>query len=168
MRGRVFVITPNPCDKGVNDYVTPQYKATIEHSFDAFCKKAMRFEARNCYKEINRKQQREVSLDYLMEEYRFSSKSTDDYFIVQPTQNVPTNFFINGQVITVQNEHLATALLHLPMEKQELILLHYFLGFKTQDIAALQGCTHSTISYRKHRTLQLLREEMEMLEHERV
>lgn len=139
---------------------------SIRHRFDAFCKKAMRYEARNCYKEISRKQQREVSLDYLMEEHLFAPRSVDDYFIVQPMQDIPTNFHINGQVVAIENEHLATALLHLSAERRELILLHYFLGLRMQDIAVLHNRVHNTISYRKYRALKLLRKEMERLEYE--
>lgn len=146
--------------------MSAERQRSIHHQFDAFCKKSMRYEARNCYKEISRKQQREVSLDYLIEEHFFAPRSVGDYFIVQPMQDISTSFRINGQIVTVENDYLAAALLHLSAEKRELILLHYFLGLTMQDIAALYNRAHNTISHRKYRALKLLREEMERLKYE--
>jgi len=125
----------------------------------------MRFEARNCYRAIKRKQQHEVSLNYLMEEYDFELQSMDDYSAFQSMQ-VPTDFHINGQVVTIENERLAAALACLSEEKRELILLRYFLGIKETEIALLYGRSRSTINYRKQRSLRLLRQEMERLKHE--
>lgn len=147
--------------------LSPEYKVHVEHCFDAYCRKAMRFEARNCYKSIKRKTDREVSLNLLMEEYNFEPPSMDDDSVFLPTQS-PADFHINGQVVTVENEQLAAALLQLPEEMRELILLRYLLGVKEKEIASMYGRSRSTINYRKHRSLKVLRQEMERLNHEKT
>lgn len=143
--------------------VSPEHKTQTEYRFDVFCRKSMRFEARNAYKEIKRKNEREISLDYLMEEKYFMPETTDTYFTTVAT---PTHFHINGQTITIENERLAMALWCLSDEKRKLILLFYFLRVKEREIAAMCGHSRSTINYRKHCALQALRKEMERLEHE--
>lgn len=124
------------------------------YRFDAFCKKTMRFEARNCYKAIKRKQEREVSLDYLIEEYNYELPSLNDGLAVQPMQFISTEFYINGQVVNIENEQLAIALLQLPEKKRELILLLYFLGVTEKEIAKMYSRTRNTINYHKHRILK--------------
>ena len=46
---------------------TEQYREHIERTFNAFCKIVLYHAALNAYKKIRRKQQFEVSLDYLRE-----------------------------------------------------------------------------------------------------
>lgn len=143
-------------------------KQIICYRFDAFCKKAMRYEARNCYKAIKRKQKREISLDYLMEEYTYEPPSLNDGFTVQPMQFISTEFSISGQVVSIENEQLAIALLQLPEKKRELILLLYFLGVTEKEIAKMYNRTRNTINYHKHRILEQLQQEMEKLEYEEI
>ena len=143
-------------------------RQTACYRFDAFCKNAMRFEARNCYKAIKRKQEREVSLDYLMEEYNYEPPSLNDGFITQPMQFISTEFYINGQAVSIENERLAAALLQLPEKKRKLILLLYFLGITEKEIAKMYGRTRNTINYHKHRILKQLQQEMERLEYEEI
>lgn len=148
--------------------LSPEQKAYIEQRFDAFCKTVMRFEARNCYRAIKRKKKHEVSLNYLMEEYDFELPSMDDCFVIQPMQEAPTHFYIGGQIVTVENERLAAALLQLSEERRTLILLRYFIGINDTKIAEMYGIARRTINYHKHRTLKLLRQEMERLEYEEM
>lgn len=44
-----------------------QYKEHIEYTFAAFCKVVLRNAAMSAYRDIGRRQKREISLDYLME-----------------------------------------------------------------------------------------------------
>lgn len=148
--------------------LSPEYKLHIVCSFDAFCKKVIRFEAQTCYKTIKRKQQREISLDYLIEERYFETSSLDDYFIVQPNFELQSHFYIKGQVIMIENERLALAMMKLPAQKRDVVLLRFFLGFNEKEIAVMYGYQRHTINYHKNRSLKLLRQEMERIEHEEV
>ena len=140
-------------------------KESIVYCFDAFCKKVMRFEARNRYKEIDRRERREISLEYLMETQYFAPNSIDSYF-VEP--DMPTDFYCNGHIITIENGQLAMALLSLPEERQDLILRYYFLHIKEKDLAVMYSCNRRAVSYRLCRTRELLRKEMERYEHEEL
>lgn len=146
--------------------LSPEHKAHIEQRFDAFCKTVMKFEARNCYRAIKRKQKHEVSLNYLMEEYNFELPSMDGCFVIQSMQEPPTHFHISGQIVAVENERLAAALSQLPEEKRTWILLRYFVGINDTKIAAMYGIPRRTVNYHKHRTLKRLRQEMERLAYE--
>ena len=148
--------------------VSPEYKTSIECTFDAFSKKVMHFEARTCRKVIIRKQQREISFEYLVEETSFEASSLDEYFIVQPTFDSYTEFYVKGKAVLIESERLASALVKLPEWKRDMILLMFFLGVKEKEIAVMYGLQRSTINYHKNRSLKLLRQEMERIEYEAV
>lgn len=146
--------------------VSPENKLHIECAFDAFSKKVMRFEARTCRKVIIRKQQREISFEYLLEETSFEASSLDDCFVVQPTLDSYTEFYVKGKDVLIESERLASALMKLKEWKRDMILLMFFLGVKEKEIAVMYGRQRSTINYHKNRSLKLLRQEMEELYHE--
>lgn len=146
--------------------LSPEYKLHIVCSFDAFCMKVMRFEAHNCYRSIKWKQQREISLNYLLEETSFETSGLADYFIVQSDFEPQSHFYVKGQVITIENERLALAMSKLPTLKRDVVLLRFFLGFQEKEIATMYGYQRHTINYHKNRSLKLLRQEMERIEHE--
>jgi len=148
--------------------LSPEYKLHIVYSFDAFCKKVMRFEAHTCYQSIKRKQQREISLNYLLKETSFETSNLDDYFIVQPNFEPQSHFYIKGQVITIENERLALAMIKLPAQKRDEVLLRFFLGFNEKEIAVMYGYQRHTINYHKKGSLKLLRQEMERIENGEV
>ena len=148
--------------------VSPEYKLHIECTFDAFSKKVMRFEARTCHKVLKRKQQREISFEYLLEETPFEASSMDDYFVVHPVLNSCTEFYVKGKVVLIESKRLVSALIKLPEWKRDMILLMFFLGVKEKEIAVMYDLQRSTINYHKNRSLKLLRQEMERIEHETV
>ncbi len=139
-----------------------EQKQIICYRFDAFCKKAMRYAARNCYRDMKRRQQHEISLDYLVEEYNQVPSSLNDDFTMFPMYR----FYIGKIVISIENECLEMALLQLPERKRELILLFYFVGIKEKEIAKMYDCSRSNINYHKNRILKQLQQEMERLDHE--
>lgn len=57
-----------------------QYKEHIEYTFAAFCKVVLRNASMSAYRDIGRRQKREISLDYLMEERYYNPFTTDSYF----------------------------------------------------------------------------------------
>ncbi len=116
-----------------------EQKQIICYRFDAFCKKAMRYAARNGYRDMKRRQQHEISLDYLMEEYSQEPPSLNDDFTMLPIHR----FYIGKIVISIENERLETALLQLSERKRELILLFYFAGIKEKELAKMYDCSRS-------------------------
>ncbi len=140
-----------------------QYREHIEYTFNTFCKIVLYHAALNAYKKIRRKQQFEVSLDYLREFDFEPVTTTDEYFV---KYDVPTAFTIRGKTVIVESELLAAALLRLPEKRREVIFLRYYLGYSDVEIGEMFGACRSTIFRRRKITLHLLRKEMEALENE--
>ena len=135
-----------------------QYREHIERTFNAFCKIVLYHSALGVYKKIRRKQQFEVSLDYLREFDFESVTTTDEYFM---KFYVPTTFTVRGKTVIVESEQLAAALSRLPEMRREVLLLWYYLGYSDAEIGKICGINRSTIFRRRKKALHLMRKEME-------
>ncbi len=140
-----------------------QFMEHIEYAFHAFCKIVLRHEAINAWRDLKRKEEREISLDYLMSEKYFEPSATNSYF---EKQDKPTVFLVFGKEVIVDNERLATALSKLPKLRQEVLLLYYFVGYRDEAIGRLYGRCRSSINRRRNLALKQLRKEWERLEYE--
>ena len=140
-----------------------QFMEHIEYAFNAFCKIVLRYEAVGAWRDLKRKEAREISLDYLMSERFFEPSAMDSYF---EKQDKPTAFLVLGKEVIVDNERLATALSRLPKLRREVLLLYYFIGYRDEAIGRLYGRCRSTINSRRNVALKQLRKEWERLEHE--
>lgn len=141
---------------------TEAYKEHIMYSFNGFCKVVIRYAAINAWRDRNRRRQKEISFEYLTEE-KFYPLSTSDEFLKSPCEQYPVT--ICGQTIILTNGKLAAALLSLPEQRQELIYLYFFKHYRQWEIGKMYGRCRSTAGYQIHRTLKLLRKEMEVLSH---
>ena len=141
---------------------TQQYREYIECTFNGFCKTVLYHAAINAYKDLRRKQEHEVSLDYLRE-YHFEPTTTDEYFVIY---DVPTVFSIRVETVIMESELLAKALLRLPEKRREILFLRFLLGYSTIEIGKLLGRCPSSINRSKNYALRLLRKEMEALQNE--
>lgn len=142
---------------------TEQYREHIEHTFNAFCKIVLYHAALGVYKKLRKKQQFEVSLDYLREFDFEPATATDEYFV---KYDVPTAFTVHGKTVIVENELLAAAFSRLPETRREVLLLWYYLGYSDEEISKMCGISRSAVFRRRKRALRLLRKEMEALENE--
>ncbi len=140
-----------------------QFMEHIEYAFNAFCKIVLRYEAVGAWRDLKRKEAREISLDYLMSERFFEPSAMDRY---SEKQDKPTAFFVLGKEVIVDDEQLATALSRLPKLRREVLLLYYFVGYRDEAIGRLYGRCRSTINSRRNVALKQLRKEWERLEHE--
>ena len=140
-----------------------QYREHIEHTFNAFCKIVLYHAALGAYKKIRKKQQFEVSLDYLREFDFEPVITTDEYFV---KYDVPTAFTVRGKTVIVESEQLAAALLRLPEKRREVLFLWYYLGYSDEEISKMCGISRSTVFRRRKIALRLLRKEMDVLENE--
>ena len=140
-----------------------QFMEHIEYAFNAFCKIVLHHEAINAWRDLKRKEEREISLDYLMSEKYFEPSAMDSYF---ERQDKPTVFHVLGKEAVVNNEQLATALSKLPKLRREVLLLYYFLGYHDSAIGRLYGRCRSSINRRRNVALKQLRKEWERLEYE--
>ena len=140
-----------------------QYREHIEHTFDAFCKIVLYHAALGVYKKLRKKQQFEVSLDYLCE-FDFEPVTTTDECFVK--YDMPTAFTVCGKTVIVESEQLAAALLRLPEKRREVLFLRYYLGYNDEEIGKMCGISRSAVFRRRKIALRLLRKEMEALESE--
>ena len=140
-----------------------QFMEHIEYAFNAFCKIVLRHEAINAWRDLKRKAEREISLDYLMSERYFEPYAMDSYL---EKQDKPTLFLVLGKEVIVDDEQLAAALSRLPELRREVLLLYYFVGYRDEAIGRLYGRCRSTINSRRNVALKQLRKEWGRLEHE--
>lgn len=140
-----------------------EYKEHIEYTFAAFCKVVLRNAAMTAYRDFGRKQQRKISLEYLMSETSFEAFTTDTYF---EQYDQPTVFVVKGQEIVVASKRLADALSKLTEQRRNVLFLSFFLGYTDSQIGEEYGRNRSTANYWKLAALKQLRKEMERLEHE--
>ena len=158
-----FVIALIPNGKGVRMMLSTEYRESIERRFHAFCKAVLHNEACNYYRERKRRTQREISFEYLQENTSFAPHSTDKYFVLQ---DKPTAFEVNGQMVIVDSEKLAKALLCLSESWREIIFMRYYLQLRDWQIAALLGKPRTTVNYQKNTALKQLRVEIEKMNDE--
>ena len=142
---------------------TEQYREHIERTFNAFCKIVLYHAALGAYKKLRKKQQFEVSLDYLREFDFEPVATTDEYFV---KYDVPTAFTVRGKTVIVESEQLAAALLRLPEKWREVLFLRYYLGYSDEEIGKICGISRSAVFRRRKIALRFMRKEMEALENE--
>lgn len=126
----------------------------IRHTFDAFCKKVLRNEARDYLDELARQRNREISFSDLPVEVMEQLSVCDDYFADDRT------FDVLGNTVQIASDELAEAIAALPKQKRDIILLSYFLDMPDSEIAKALNMVRSSVAYRRSATLKLLRELM--------
>lgn len=126
----------------------------IRHTFDAFCKKVLRNEARDYLDELARQRNREISFSDLPVEVMEQLSVCDDYFADDRT------FDVLGNTVQIASDELAEAIAALPKQKRDIILLSYFLDMSDGEIAKALNMVRSSVAYRRSATLKLLRELM--------
>lgn len=123
----------------------------IQHTFDAFCKKVLRNEARDYLDEIMRRHKREISFSELPVEAMEQFATYDRYFAEGNTFNVL------DCSICVEDDELAKAIANLPSDKRDIILLFYFCDMPDSEIAKVLNMVRSSVAYRRTSTLKLLK-----------
>ena len=126
----------------------------IRHTFDAFCKKVLRNEARDYLDEVARRRNREIPFSDLPVEAMEQLAVCDSYFTEDKT------FCVLNYSIYIDRDELAEAIAHLPDEKRDIILLSYFLELSDNEIAKLLNMVRSSVAYRRANTLKLLKKLM--------
>ena len=125
------------------------YKVHIQYTFNAFCKVVIRHAAIDEILKMRRRWEREVSLDYLMNE-KFVQ-------LAEPEQLEEYLFTACG----LYHAELAAALALLPEQAQEEIFRYYFLRQPQRVIGVHIGRTRSTAGRHIRLALQRLRRLME-------
>ncbi len=122
----------------------------VRRIFDTFCKTVLRNEARDYLDEIARRKSREIPLSELPVEAMEQLATYDRYF-------EDNAFQILGCTVYVEDAELAEAIAALPKDKQEIILLFYFLEMSDYEIAQKLNMIRRSVTYRRTSTLKLLK-----------
>ena len=134
------------------------YQEYIQRRHNAFCKAVIRYAARDKILQLRRKWERQVSLDYLIDE-KFVQ-------LAEPEQLEEYLFTACGQNAVLYHAELAAALALLPEQAQEEIFRYYFLRQPQRVIGVHIGRTRSTAGWHIQLALRRLREEMEVCRYE--
>ena len=84
---------------------TEQYREHIECTFNAFYKIVLYHAALEAYKKLRKKQQFEISLDYL-HEFNFEPVTTTDEHFVKYDE--PIAFIVRGKTVIVESDTLVS------------------------------------------------------------
>lgn len=109
-----------------------RYYEHKQHAFDSYCKKVLKCEACNGYRQISRHQKRFASLEELSE----------------------------AAVVLIENDRLATALLRLSPKDREIFMMHWFLWMTDEQIAKCMGMARRTVNTRRYKAYRLLKKLM--------
>lgn len=141
-------ISPNFFWKGGEIFMN--FSQGLKNVFIAFCIKVLKNEARNCYKELERRKKvisiHELTMDQLSYLNKIEEYEIEFY-----------QFEVMGYKIIVKDDILAKAIQQLPPKKKDIILLSFFLDMSDTEIAKKMNVVQSTISRHRVTTLKKLK-----------
>ena len=137
--------------KGGENVKPKNHEQDKQRVFDSFCKKVLKYEARNCYAEMKRLRDKEISFSELSERELEQLSTTDKYFSTEQIFNVL------GLDVIVNDGVIAQALRNLPESNRDIILLSYFLELSDGEIGKKLDMVRSTVQYRRTSTLRELK-----------
>ena len=146
--------------KGGENMKPNNHEQSKQHTFDSFCKKILKHEARDYYDELQRQRKREKTFSDLSVKEMEQLYTVDKYFVTEQIFNVL------GLDVIVTDDVIAGALQSLPEHKRDIILLSYFLELSDREIGNKLNMLRSTVQYQRTRTLQQIKTFMEGDAHE--
>ena len=143
-----------PGTKGGENLKPDRHYEHKQHAFDSYCKKVLKYEAYNGYREISRRQKCEALFSELSEEKLAQLAVYDRYSWEY------TTFPVGGAVILIEDDRLAEALLALPQEDRDIFMMHWFLNMVDREIAEYMNMARRTVNTRRQKAYRLLKELM--------
>ena len=134
-----------PGKKGGENLKPDRHYEHKQHAFDSYCKKVLKCEAYNGYREIGRRQKRETLFSELSEEELAQLAVYDRY----PWEY--TSFPVGGEVILIRDDRLAEALNALPQENRDILLMYWFLEMADREIAEYMNMARRTVNTRRQK-----------------
>ena len=131
-----------PGTKGGENLKPDRHYEHKQYAFDSYCKKVLKCEACNGYRQISRRQKRFTSLEELSEAEMAQLAIYDRY----PWEY--TTFPVGGAVILIEDDGLAGALLGLSQEYREIFMMHWFLRMTDAQIARYINMPRRTVNTR--------------------
>ena len=119
---------------------------SIQHRFDAYCKKVLRNETKSIRKRNISITDNEKPLTD-SNEGKYSQTHFDE-------QNV---YFLFGMEILISDQKLSAAIDHLSEIRRKVILLYYFAGFNDTEIGKILNMSTSGIWYQRKKAVEQLK-----------
>lgn len=132
----------------------------IEQTFDAFCKAVIRNESRQIHRELARREAWEIPLEGLNIAGGFYPHKEEYH---RPSRTL----YAHGWPVQIHDPMLAQAILWLPPQKRDIILLYYFFEYSEPQIGKILGLSASAVNRRHRQALERLREILEGMGYER-
>ena len=127
-----------------------------QYAFDSYCKKVLKCEACNGYRQISRRQKRFASVGASCPRPKLAQLAVYDRYSWEYT-----TFPVGGAVILIEDDRLAEALLGLSQEDREIFMMHWFLRHdRLNEIAKYMDKARRTVNTRRHKAYRLLKELM--------
>lgn len=123
-----------------------QYKETVCHTFDYYIKHSLKREVWNDHRETKSRMLNEVVFSDLPDELIKAVSFLDSY------ECEHTSFVIAGDVVVIQNEELAQALLLLTEEERNILLMYWFLHMADREIALQLKLARRTVNDRRRKS----------------
>ena len=135
--------------KGKKEHIIMQQnynEKSIQHQFDAYCKKVLR-------NEITSIRKRNTNIKYNEEPLTDSTegKYSQTHFDEQDV------YFLFGMEILISDQKLSTAIDHLSEIRRKVILLYYFAGFNDAEIGKILNMSTSGIWYQRKKAVEQLK-----------
>lgn len=131
----------------------------IEQTFGAFCKAVIRNESRQIHRELARREAWEIPLEGLNKAGEFYPRK-EEY---RPGHTL----HVHSRSVQIHDPMLAQAILWLPPQKRDIILLYYFFEYSEPQIGIILGLSASAVNRRHRQALERLREILEGMGYER-
>jgi RNA polymerase sigma factor (sigma-70 family) len=135
--------------------MNPKHEEHIRHSFDAFCKSVLKRNARECYGELKRRSEREITFSALSAQDLAALAVEDEYFTDAYV------FSVFGESVGVSDCELAEALNELPADRRDIVLMSYFFDMTDREIAERLNMARRTVAHKRTSTLNELKKIME-------
>lgn len=136
-----------------------QFYTYQEQTFDSFCKKVIRNESIDAFRELARRRKHEIQFSALSPKELASMQAENLY------DKFRKSFYVQGYVVEVCDRSLGEILDYIPSAQRDIVLLAYFLDYSDYEISRLLNMSKSTVQYRRNATLRRLKQLMEDLAH---
>lgn len=134
---------------------TKSYEQHKKHAFDCYCKKIIKNEARNIYKEIKCKKEREISLDQI------TTKDIDKISILPEYRFEEFCVRCKEEIIRINNEDIMENIANLPDKQRSIIIFSYCFDMSDREIAEELNLVRRTVSRYRNKALMNLRKSLE-------
>ncbi|MFQ8921361.1 MAG: RNA polymerase sigma factor [Clostridium paraputrificum] len=126
-----------------------------QHAFDSYCKKIIKNEARNIYKEIKRKNEREISIEQLTMKDMGKISIFPEYCFDESCIRC------EEETIQIHDEEMMKIIMNLPEKQRSIIIFSYCFNMSDREIAEELNLVRRTVSRHRNKALMNLRKALE-------